>query len=422
MLDVEIRKLVPYDYIQDDNAWEIIKNNLQELLKTNDKVRVLVKGVTIVNPCNLNNYIDILKMDNVVIRFFGDNSKFADASLGKCILLKIDKSKIEVEPREVVKKESAQETRRRKRIEMTLEKFKVSDNKIIFYMHEDADGENKTSIDNINTLQAIRDGAKIMKDKTGINNIDIDFNKCKINDYCYKAVSDMIICCREEGINIDVVCDDQETMNKIAMSLKNSEGNVDKTSSIKKIKKNTVGILVKFKKSNGLDTFGRRGNGEVAFSRVAIFRGFDESDNKFIIIDTIHKDNFKTKMEVLVANDFNDDGIHNMTFKTEKIPVEEIGFYNQTIGSTYNFLYPEQQSLEEYTNTIIGINVDGTNIRKKMSLPERIKFILDEYDIKYNKSDLDTSIERNREYLVELENNNDNVDTSDSSDEIFIDI
>lgn len=392
--DIAITSLISYNNITSDKSWGIVRENLEKILPNYDKVRLLIKDVTLVNPCHLDNYMAILKMDNVILRFFGENDKYAETSKGICILMNIDTSKIEIEPKVVVEKESVQAKRNRTNMNRMLEKFTVDGKRAVFRISD-------TDINSITTIQAIKYAALKIYEDYKVTSMDIDFSNCNINESCFKNISELINSCRELGINIDIISDIEQVMKNITLSLKNSQGN-DNSGALGRMKRNTVGILVKYKNSNGLDTFGRRGRGEIAFSRVAIFRGFDENDPNIIIIDTIHRDDYKTKVEKLVDNDFDEDVIDRLPFKTERIQVSEIGFYNETIGSTYNFLYPEQQKLDESSNTIIGINVDGTNIRRRMCMPERIKFILDEYGVKYNKSELEASIERNKAYLASL--------------------
>ena len=50
------------------------------------------------------------------------------------------------------------------------------------------------------------------------------------------------------------------------------------------LKKDTPGLLVKYKKSKAKDDFGREGKGEVISSRIAIYRGIKQGDKQSVFV------------------------------------------------------------------------------------------------------------------------------------------
>jgi hypothetical protein len=170
------------------------------------------------------------------------------------------------------------------------------------------------------------------------------------------------------------------------------------------VKQNTPGMLIKYKKSKALDEFGREGKGEVVSSRIAIFRTIyqDSSGHAIAKIETFNSNYFYTKEHWMVEHDGEvPSSLHSEVIEAE---MTEIGLGDLFLGSKYHFILPIQQDESESQVVIESIDEDGRNIKKKCTIPERMKLVFDSWGIEYNEESLNKSIEETKKSLEDKKN------------------
>jgi hypothetical protein len=79
--------------------------------------------------------------------------------------------------------------------------------------------------------------------------------------------------------------------------------------------------------------------------------------------------------------------------------MEQLGFQDVFIGLDYHFIEPIQQDISENRTIILGIDENGNNIKQSCTIPERMKYVFDDWGVDYNKEKLEEAIKKTRENL-----------------------
>ena len=160
----------------------------------------------------------------------------------------------------------------------------------------------------------------------------------------------------------------------------------------------TAGVLVKYEKSRTTDEFGRFGKGQVASCKVSIFKGLKKMGERyFATFETFSVSGFLTIAQFYSLYD--GEVPNKLQSEMECIDVADLGFMNEFLGPRYHFGLPIQRSHSETKKIPIAFNERGNNITKECTLPERIMYVFNDFDIKCNMELLKHSIaesEKNR--------------------------
>ena len=209
---------------------------------------------------------------------------------------------------------------------------------------------------------------------------------------------------RLEGLEFEFLSDNKDMMDRYHASYVyvNSkyltvEDKIKIISNI--IPKHTVGMLARYKSSRALDKFGREGSGEIIICRAAIFLGFKKvGDVVNAVFLEFNGNTFYTKDHWYLDND--GEVLKRLEKNIVSMDIEDLGIYNKFLGKKYHFMEPIQTDSEGYT-TMYKLDENGRVKHEKVSIPERIKLVLDDWGIKYNKELLDKCIEKTHSILNE---------------------
>ena len=80
------------------------------------------------------------------------------------------------------------------------------------------------------------------------------------------------------------------------------------------------------------------------------------------------------------------------------IPIDDVGILDKFMGSRFHFAEPLQYEKED-SITLFDIGNDGKVVRVNATIPIRIKLVLDDWGIRYNKERLEHAIQETNKIL-----------------------
>ena len=259
-----------------------------------------------------------------------------------------------------------------------------------------------TQIGSETTVRFIEEALKLYHEENNVNRLNLDLDTMFVQSNIIKMVSNMEESLLLNGINLSVISKDKETMNKIGLYQ-----NVDSTLSLNDkytivktvLEVGTVGMLTKYKRSRAIDEFGRQGKGEAVSCRVAIFKGFGTNSSGATCLQfiTFNGNTFYTKEHWALEND--NEELEGLEVEHLSIPLVDIGILDKYLGSKYHFMLPIQY--EEEDRTLIYSLEDGKVVHNKLTIPERIKVVFDDWGIDCNRRLLDEAIAKTAKILAE---------------------
>ncbi len=262
-------------------------------------------------------------------------------------------------------------------------------------------GDTFDKITESKTVEAINYIVNNVVTTKGIKRFELNIENVVVGDNILMLIANSIFKYRDSGVDIELVSNDN-IMSKLY--LYRGDMVTDIEDKIKLLESNmsynTIGIISRFKRTKVKDRFGRCGEGKPIIVRVAIFKGIDNGVVKLL---TFNKKYFYTKQEYLLEND---GAILNELVTNEwKIPIEQMGFCDKFVGSLYHLNLPIQYLKDDYItyNKPIKDLKSGEVVfrTEKKTLPEHIKMVLDDFDIKYNAIALADAVRQTRKHLGE---------------------
>lgn len=232
--------------------------------------------------------------------------------------------------------------------------------------------------------------------------IKVEAKGITIQSSVIENVTGMIKTMSDIGVKLIINSSDEEVMNKIGMyqslSAKKVYSDKDKLSIIKStLYPSKVGMLIKYKDSKATDEFGRRGKGKPISCRVAIYLGIKNTDGGYsVCFRTYNGNTFYTQVHWALEHDNNT--LEKLDTETVVIPLEQFGMYNDFLGSRYHLITPVQTRPED-SIVMYGLNEEGKVTHTKMTIPERIKTVFDDWDIEYDRAGIQNYIEKTKELL-----------------------
>lgn len=244
-----------------------------------------------------------------------------------------------------------------------------------------------STINRINAIVALKNIAEEYR-KTA-SKIVFDFTGVTIPDDVIDTLSNLCYDLRLNGINLEVLSSQEVIKEKINTFI--SMGNKRKMSVAEKIhyidtelKINSAGLLTSYVKGKKKDIFGRKGNGEVAKTLPAIYRGHDDT---YIYFDTFKASTFMTRFEYERMND--GERHPNLKVVKEKIEIAKLGLCAICVGSEYHFNLPVQ--FDSGIKKVPVLTENGVEYRS-LTLPQHMKLIFDDFCIKYDVTTMLQSI------------------------------
>lgn len=252
------------------------------------------------------------------------------------------------------------------------------------------------------TVSYVEGALKKYAEEHNCKKLKLEARNITIQPSVIENVTNLIQALGECGVELEINSNDPEVMNKVGMyqSLANKQvySDKDKLRLIKAtLRPGKVGMLIKYKDSKATDEFGRSGKGKPVSSRVAIYLGIKKvKDIICLCFRSYNGNTFYTHTHWSLEHD--NDVLKQLEYKDEIIPVEQFGMYNDFLGSKYHFITPVQVRPEDST-TMYGIDEYGKVTYTKMTIPERIKAVFDDWDISYDSESLQIYIQKTKEML-----------------------
>lgn len=397
MININVRENYTVDTISKTNdiAWK----KLVELLVENEDYLFDFKGIELVDPWLNDEFRQFMADDRVNIQLYS-SKKTAYTINTMCVLAGYKggrASNIDI----VAPKKLSME-----------EKIAISTAKGLQSYFVTDDNESTTNFNvysrydqlgSVTTIEHIEAAIRLFNESKSGYGITLDLGKIFVQDNIIELISDTIDRLLGDGILVNVVSSDKDVNSKIGihrhMSKTKDYEVSDRESSFRNIKPGTVGMLSRYKESRGVDEFGRMGKGLVVSCRPAIFRGMTSSSDGVEsrpIFDVYNGDGFYTKQHWMLENDSME--LDELSYTEIRPEMEEVGLYGDFLGSKYHFMRPIQYDEFGYT-TMYNLDDYGVVKTTMATIPERIKSVLDDWEVSYNSNLLIDCIEETNKVL-----------------------
>ena len=374
METVLVKSIYPVDTISKGNtkAWAKLISYMEG--KDTDTMFDF-KGIEVVEPWGTAEFKKFIQNPHVFMTLW-NNEKAVNSINIMCKLNNIDADKAFNESVPVVKAQPTKEELKVAEQAAALQTYFINDNGVgvlQIYKRFDQIGVPKT-------VSYIEAALKKYAEDNGVSHLRLEAKNIVVQTSVIESVTELIQKLADVGVELDIDSNDTEVMNKVKMyhSLGKSNVNSDKEK-IKQITKmlypGKVGMLIRYKESKATDEFGRSGKGKPLSCRAAVILGMRKNSEGVF-------------------------EIHDLDSKREVITLDQFGMYNCFLGSKYHFIEPVQMNPSD-SMTMFGIDPDTGNVtRSVLTIPERIKAVFDDFDVKYDKVALSQSIEDTRAYLA----------------------
>lgn len=398
MIVKKFKELYAVDQISQNKGWIKLHDALKQL-DTDEDIQINFEGIKVMDPWSCPEFIEILKNPKIHM-LFKNRDELVNRIKMTCILNgaypdNIDNIEVE-KPKEKTPEERKIEQYGEGLVKLFEPDTSREDTLIIDLRKK------YTQLQNTSTLSYIKYAIDKLYEQTGKSRYVIIIGKMSILDNVLELFANIIIKYKSRGICVEIDLDNPDAVTKMGLYLHKETAKefTVKERAIhikKKVKNGLPGILIRYKKSKGLDDFGRFGKGEVVSSRIAIIRDVvvRPKDNKIVaMVESYNNDYFYTRQQWMVEHD--NELLPSLNMDKLEIPLNELGFMDDFLGSSYHFLEPVPFDDTDNCKIIVAIDEDGRNVTRKCTLPERMKYVFDDWGIEYTVEDLRDFIERTK--------------------------
>lgn len=409
MIEKHLRDIYRVDTLSQDKGWDKVNRAVEELLSqqgSDEELLIDFEGIYIIDPWTCSKFKELLH-NNRVHMLFVNNPSLVNRIKMMCIIDGLDESRVIHREKEIKKEETAEEKKIRCMGTELIPLFYIEDNTYKIDL-----ASKYSQIGNVNTIYYCKYAIDSLlayqenEDKQqNITNFVIITKKINIQPHVLQLLAEIVIDYESNGITVQLDSDMDDICNNMSLYL--HKASTEQYTEQRKFKfllsklcKDMPGILIKYKKSRAVDDFGRHGKGEVVSSRIAIFKGFKQSEDgrpPSAIFESYNNNYFYTKIQWYIEHDCEEP--EELVKDTVLVSMEELGFGDYFLGSQYHFIEPIQVDKQESRNIIIDTDENGRNLRKLCTIPERMKFIFDDWEVKYNKDMLDKAIAKTIEKI-----------------------
>lgn len=396
MLDKKLKELYNVDTISQDKGWKKVMDAVESL---GEAVNIDFTGINVVDPWECPSFKQLIQKPEVGMKFT-NSLQLVNKIKMMCILDSTDPDRIVNVEVEIPKEKTPEERKIEHNGKELIPQFKVEGDTAFF----DATVR-YSQMHSTNTLNSVDYAIRELIKTNNIKHVVIKIGKLSILDNVVDMLAEMIIDYEQMGIKMEVDLESPEAiknlklfMHKYTNAAYNTKGKIEAIE--KFLAKNTAGMLIKYKKSRAVDDFGRHGKGEVVSSRIALFKGLEYSKKTNGVVAKIQSFNdkyFYTKQQWMVEHD--NEIPNDLHSETIEITMDELGYGDLFLGTSYHFIEPIQQDISENKNVIIDIDDNQRNVNKSCTIPERIKVVFDDWGIEYNVEKLDEAIEKTKAIL-----------------------
>ncbi len=397
--EVLVKDIYAVDTISKGNsrAWQNLMDYINNNIGSNDTVEFDFKGIEVIQPWGTPEFKKLMQDPRVYLKIWNNADTVTSINI-MCALNGFPDSRAENMVVTPVKK-------------MTKEELKIIEmgKELQDYFTVDEDGNPHLNVhdrfDQIGvpaTVNYIEAAMRMYAEEHQSSKMYLDAINIVIQTSVIKNVTNLIKKLADIGVELVINSNDTKVMNKVGMyrSLEESsvESEKDKIRVIKaNLRPGKVGMLIRYKDSKATDEFGRRGNGEPLWCRVAIYTGIKREKNTIVLNFRVYKgDTFYTHVHWALEHD--DSVLSCLECENVTIPVDQFGMYNDFLGSRYHLITPVQIK-PEHSITMYGVDENERITHTSMTIPERIKTVFDDWGIKYDNESLQSYIQKTREIL-----------------------
>ena len=423
MVRKKLKDLYCVDTISQDKGWKKLQDAIAEF---EEDIVIDFNNINVVDPWQCVEFKQLLRNPHVYMEFVNSEAMVNRIKM-MCIIDGLDESRI----KNVVVELPREKTPEEKKIEhygMELIPYFDIDNNGVATLEL---SKKYSQIQSTNTLGYIDYAIREIHNVQMVDKFLLKMGKLVVLPNVMQIIANMIVQYEMEGFHLLVDCDDEETYKNMALFIHNATAKEYKyearVNAIKKqLENNTPGMLIKYKKSKAKDEFGREGKGEIVSSRIAIFKKLKPTGNKvksgekdengkdiltdeyLFVVETFNNEYFYTKEHWMVEHDNEEPtSLHSDTLE---LSMEEIGLCDSYLGSKYHFILPIQQEERENQVVIIGFDEEERNIKKMCTIPERMKYVFDSWEVEYNADSLDKSILDSKNEIEKRKNGTSHLD------------
>lgn len=397
---IRVKNIYEVDRISDNNnnAWSIILDAINEYIERNEDVLLDFKGIDLFNPWTNMGFKKLFKHENIKIKIY-NSEKIASMIDMMCILDGIKTGRVLNENTVVEKPIPKEVIRTEKFANELLGYFVVENNEHILKIYNIV-----TQLGSNSTISATECAIKKYCKQNNINKVVLATGNIMIQENVIELLAQLIIKLNNNNnISLEVDSDNEKICKSISLyihkEMNNSYSSMDREKEFRSIlKPGTVGMLTKYKRSRAIDSFGRQGKGEVISCRIAIYLGLGKSKEGKTIVKfrSFNEKYLYTKTHWMLEHD--NDILERLVEDSVIADIESVGLQDRFLGTQYHFMLPTQKSKDENT-TMYDIDENGSVIKNSLTIPERVKAVFDDYDIEYNKESLEQAIKDTRKYL-----------------------
>lgn len=410
MIEVSVSKELNLTNISktNSNAWEkliaIANDNMDDIV-------VFDFGGVNLNAVYLNpKFKEFLGMKNTRMRIYYDEMLKSTLEM-ECYLGEIDgKQKIIFVEKTVPKVVDPTKDRIDKIAQDVMGDMQVKDDTIIIETYH----RFMSGVRGYDTLNGIKQAIINKLNETNLDRVILDFGNTGTEGDITRRLSEFVRACingeviPKKEIFISIKSTQSGMMEEL--SLLNcivNQGVMTEEEKLAYIEENIpvgmVGLMTKYREGRvRSDRFGRSGNGEAIYRRVAIYRGCKKNlcgnnlDIK-LIFEVYLADKFFTKEHWWSEHD--GERLTELACRTIEVGVNDIGILDAYVGRKYHFYVPNQY--DDTTYTPIYSFRDGEQKTTFATLPEQIKIVLDDWGIEYNRDLLDLAIRETQQFICE---------------------
>lgn len=389
MINILVREIYKVDTISKINnkAWEV----MSALLSEDEDYMFDFRGIELVDPWLNDEFSKFIRDERVHLQLYS-SEKTAYTINTMCVLGGMKPNRVfntdVVAPKAMTPAEKLA-IEMAKQLQDYFEVDETDSNSVKFNIYKRFD-----QLGSVNTIEYMEAAIRLYVSQNRDSNITLDLGSIFIQKNILELISSKIDEMLSDGIRISAVSTEKEVNDKIGLHRhlsNNREYTVeDRLEMFRNIKPGTVGMLSKYKSSRGVDEFGRQGNGEVVSCRVAIFRGMRSGGitaggNDMPVFEVYNGDKFYTRQHWELEHDF--DELDELEVVNIIPDVTEVGLYGEFLGSKYHFMEPIQYDTSGST-VMYSLDDNGKLITEKMTIPERIETVLEDWNVEYDRDKL----------------------------------
>ncbi|MBR1453932.1 MAG: hypothetical protein IJ593_04740 [Lachnospiraceae bacterium] len=370
------------DYINENNITEDVQFDFEEIF--------------VQPPHNSESFKKFIQIPNVHMKIY-NNKKTEDTISLMCAFAGLGTNKIENEMPVEVEKKTKLQVRIDTLAESMLKYFVINKNAVYIEIYKQFQ-----QIGNMNTSFALE--AAIRQHAAKYNKV---FYICELQDlFIQESVidnfSNAVKNLKKDNINLSFRSNSKELQGKIEMSIKSKDNKIYTKAERSDIIKSRLipghaGLLTKYKEGKAVDIYGRIGKGAKLSVRIALFKGFETTKDKILAVFNVYDTSrFYTKAHWYLEHDTEE--LKELKYDVEKIDINDLGIYNDVLGPRYHFSSPIQYAPGGEVTMFKGVEINGHQsvVGTKLTIPERIQAVFDDFEVDYNREYIENCIKNTR--------------------------